>query len=164
LKRRYIYAIALAVAILDQLTKLISEAHIPLGHTVPVIGSLLSFTEVHNRGGAFGMLQPWTGALTVIGIAVVVAILIFSRSKNRLPVIIAAALACQLGGAIGNVADRIRCGYVIDFIDLHWWPVFNIADSSIIIGILLLAYYLVFHEGRSAPRDVSAPLKKTEDT
>lgn len=155
MKARFLYLIAFAVIALDQASKFAVIYRLPFGSSVPVLGGIVHFTTVENPGGAFGLFQSWAGMLTLITIAVCAAILVFVRRKVSLPVVVGTALALQLGGAVGNLIDRIRFHYVIDFIDLRVWPVFNVADSAITIGIVLLAYYLIFLDRRR----VSAELK-----
>lgn len=84
------------------------------------------------------------GMLLFISIAAAVVIIAMMKSKSPIPKAVGIALALQLGGALGNLIDRIRLGYVIDFIDLMIWPVFNVADIAITIGVAVLAYYLIF--------------------
>lgn len=150
MKARYFYLIALVVVVLDQLSKLSVVSRLPFGRSVPVIDGLVHITAVRNPGGAFGLFQSWAGLLTLITIAVVAAIVILVRraALRRIPAFVGIALALQLGGAVGNLIDRVRFNYVVDFIDLRVWPVFNLADSAITVGIVLLAYYLLFCDRR----------------
>lgn len=138
-----LYTIALVVAILDQLTKLFVVSRLPFGASVPLLGPV-DITLVRNTGGAFGLFQTATVPLTIISLVVVVGIIVLSRTGRRLSALVGTALALQLGGALGNLIDRLRLGYVVDFIDLRVWPVFNLADIAITGGILLLAAYIIF--------------------
>lgn len=151
MKARYLYLIALAVILLDQASKFAVTNRLPFGSSVPVLDGIVYFTVVTNRGGAFGLFQSLAGMLTVITIGVCAAIIVLVRRKIALPAFAGIALALQLGGAVGNLIDRIRFHYVVDFIDLRVWPVFNVADSAITIGIVLLAYYLIFLERGRVP-------------
>jgi signal peptidase II len=126
---------------------------------------------VANSGAAFGFFQGWTGALTIVGIAIVLAV-IYSAAKvghdsngGRMGML---ALGLVTGGAIGNLIDRIRLGYVVDFIDVYGprininntvygWPVFNVADSAITIGVLLLLLTLVVKREKDAPAEKDEP-------
>lgn len=148
MKARYLYVIALAVVALDQASKHLALSRLPFGSSVPVVGSAVHLTMVRNAGGAFGLFQSWAGLLTVITIAVAAVIIVLIRRRTALPGLVGVGLALQLGGAVGNLIDRVRFHYVVDFIDLRVWPVFNLADSAITLGLLLLAYYLVFCERR----------------
>ena len=147
MKARYLYLIALAVVLLDQASKYAVIHRLPFG-SVPVLDGIVYFTLVRNPGGAFGLFQSWAGMLTLVTIVVCAAIIVLVRRKVALPAIAGMALALQLGGAVGNLIDRIRFHSVTDFIDLRVWPVFNVADSAITVGIVLLAYYLIFSEKR----------------
>jgi signal peptidase II len=103
----------------------------------------LRFTYVENRGAAFGLLQDQTAFFVFVGVLVVGVIAASYRYLPRSGIRLHLALGLQLGGAIGNLVDRIRQGYVVDFVDFgyrsNWWPVFNVADSAIVVGVALLA-------------------------
>ena len=150
MKARYLYLIALMVVILDQTSKWAVLNRLPYGSSVPVIGDIVYFTTVRNPGGAFGMFQSSAGILTVITLATVIGITIVVRRRNAVPALAGIALALLLGGSVGNLIDRVRFGHVVDFIDLYgrFWPVFNVADSAITVGIIVLACYFLFVEGR----------------
>lgn len=156
MKARFIYTIALAIAALDQLSKSAVASRLPYGASVPLFGPA-DITLVRNSGGAFGLFQSSTVPLTVISLVVVIGIVILSRNGRRLAPLVGWALALQLGGAIGNLADRIRLGYVVDFIDLRVWPVFNVADIAITGGILLLAAHIIFCDRAARTARESAP-------
>ena len=143
MKAKFLYIIALFVIALDQITKRLAETRLGLGVTERVFGRLLFLTDIHNRGGAFGIMQSGTGVLIFISLAVVFVILLSSRRNCYQSTLLTLALALQLGGATGNLIDRVRYGYVVDFIDLGWWPVFNVADAAITVGIFVLGYQLV---------------------
>lgn len=150
MRTRSIYIVALVVTILDQLTKLLVTSRLPYGASVPMLGPI-DVTLVRNPGGAFGLFQDWAAPLTIISLIVVVGIVVLSRRSGRLSLLVGIALALQLGGALGNLIDRLRLGYVVDFINLQVWPVFNLADIAITSGIALLAVHIIFCE-RSAPQ------------
>jgi signal peptidase II len=138
------YATALGVALFDQATKLLAASHLPVGASVPLAGGLVHIEPTRNPGGAFGVLQAYGGLITFVTALVVLLIVLAHRRGLDLPRLGWFALALQLGGAVGNLVDRIRLGYVYDFISLRVWPVFNLADSAITVGIVMLLYYLVF--------------------
>jgi signal peptidase II len=135
------------VVALDQLTKAILVRTLPLHEYWPIVDGLLSLSHVHNRGAAFGVLSdarlPYQPVLlSILSLAALCAIgYYFVRLPNRarLPRL---ALALVLGGAVGNLIDRVRLGYVRDFIHVYWreysWPDFNVADSAITVGVILL--------------------------
>ena len=137
--------LAALVVVLDQVTKRLAEDHLdPTGvQKVPVVDDVLRFTYVRNRGAAFGLLQDQTTFFVFVGILVIGVIAASYRYLPRSGFRLHLALGLQLGGAIGNLIDRIRQGYVVDFVDFgyrsNWWPVFNVADSAIVIGVALLA-------------------------
>lgn len=163
MKARLLYVIALAVLILDQVTKFFIEGHLLQETSVPVINKILYFTSVHNHGGAFGIFQSWRGMLTFVSFTVIAVIVLISRRKCLLPMWISLGFALQLGGATGNLIDRVRYGYVVDFIDLRWWPVFNIADIAITVGIACLAYHMFFCETRNSKTCCIAPDQTIKD-
>jgi len=144
-------AIAALVIGLDQLTKWLVRANMELGQSIPREG-IFRLTYTTNTGGAFGILanQAFLLALVaVIGIAVFLIYLRYIPLQSRLLKI---GLGLDLGGAIGNLIDRLRFdGRVTDFIDIGRWPVFNVADMSIVVGTILIAYYLLFVTPRKPP-------------
>jgi len=151
-KARYFYLIALLVVILDQASKHLVLSRLPFGSSIPILKNVLYVTLLENRGGAFGLFQSWAGLLVVLTLAFAIAIVVLVRRRAMLPTLLGIGLGLQLGGALGNLADRVRFGYVVDFINFRVWPVFNVADSAITAGLLLLAYYLLFCEGRRADK------------
>jgi signal peptidase II len=136
---------AVAIVILDQVTKRIAEHYLPMqpDHSISIIGELLRLTYVQNRGAAFGILQNQSILFVFVGVAVIGAILVSYRYLPKMSLLLNVALGLQLGGAIGNLSDRIRIGYVVDFVDVAIWPVFNVADSAIVVGVGVLAFHLL---------------------
>jgi signal peptidase II len=140
-------ALTALVVVLDQLTKLLVDRAMELHESRPVIEGLLSLTYVRNYGGAFGMLSdanlPYQAALfSLVSFGAFLAIVAYAwrlPAVHRLPQL---GLAVIMGGAVGNLIDRARLGYVIDFVDAYWgthhWPAFNVADSAITVGVTLL--------------------------
>lgn len=153
MKLRNLVAIVVLVTLVDQLSKYFVWTHFQLGETRPALSTLFSWTYLHNRGGAFSILN---GARWFFMGAGVLISLLLARALPRMakghpaP---ALAYALILGGAIGNLIDRGCYGYVVDFIDFHWWPVFNLADSAITIGITLLALSILLGKDTSHPGD-----------
>ena len=133
-------ALALVIVLLDQLTKVLIVGHYAPGAST-AITSFFNVVRVHNSGAAFSFLadasgwQRWLFSAIGVGAAGWVTWLLKRHSEQKL---FAVALACILGGAIGNVIDRVLYGYVVDFLDLHWagwhFPAFNVADSAITLG------------------------------
>jgi signal peptidase II len=134
-----------AVIALDQLTKWLIEQHLQLFQAVQVL-PVLEVTRLHNSGAAFSFLADAAGwqrwMFTVLAIAVSVGLILWLRRIARADRVLACAVALILAGALGNVFDRLRLGYVIDFIYAHWnthyFPAFNVADSAITVGAALL--------------------------
>jgi signal peptidase II len=146
---KYIIAgiIALAVVILDQYTKYLIAQHLPLHHSLPIIEPYLTILHTRNKGIAFGLFSgqvstTQTVLLILTSLAAIVFIFYLLSGLGKQFLYATVTLALILGGAIGNLIDRIRWGEVIDFIDLHWhgyhWPAFNCADSAISVGLVLL--------------------------
>jgi signal peptidase II len=139
--------LAVLVVLADQTTKRLAEQRLEQTGVrsipVPFVGDYLRLTYVENRGAAFGLLQNQTVFFVLVGVIVVGVIAASYRYLPRSGFRLHLALGLQLGGAVGNLIDRIRQGYVVDFVDFgyqsNWWPVFNVADSAIVIGVALLA-------------------------
>lgn len=135
--------LAALVVICDQLTKRLAEDRLRGQRSVPLVDDILRLTYVQNRGAAFGLLQDQTAFFVLVGILVIGVIAASYRYLPRSGFLLHLALGLQLGGAIGNLVDRVRQGYVVDFVDFgyraNWWPVFNVADSAIVVGVALLA-------------------------
>lgn len=130
-----------SVVLLDRISKLFFISLFSVGESIPVIRNIFHFTLVHNTGIAFGLFKDQGVIFIIISI---VAILLFGwflysqreeKDFSRLSVF---AFSLIIGGAFGNLIDRLQFGYVIDFLDFRIWPVFNIADSAITIGAVIL--------------------------
>lgn len=146
-------AAAFLVIVLDQVTKALIVRAFEVGESVTVLGPVMSLTRRTNTGGAFGMLQGSAPALTIVsGIVILVLLLIGPRlaGRSRLSLV---ALGLVLGGATGNLIDRARLGHVVDFVDFHFWPVFNIADMGITIGAILILVAIIFERKAEKPTD-----------
>jgi signal peptidase II len=131
--------IAAGIIAADQLTKSVVVAFLAEGESQPLIGTVLQLTHLRNTGAAFGTLRGFGGVLTL---AALVGIIVFAAIVVRQPPPMASLGASLVAaGATGNLLDRlIRDGGVVDFIDFRYWPAFNVADSAITIGALLLLY------------------------
>lgn len=148
-------AVALVIFAADQLTKWWIRGHLGLGQSWPADWPV-RFTFQTNTGAAFGLLQDQGLFLMLIALVVIGVILFYHRFLGQDTWLIRVSLGLQLGGALGNLVDRIRDGFVTDFIDLQVWPIFNIADSAICVGVAILAWHLLFRPAtqiRSAPAD-----------
>lgn len=147
LKHKIVFFLAGVILILDQATKLWIQNTIPLWESKTVIPGLFNLVHVLNKGAAFGFLADLDGNMQTyffIGITGLAVVLIFHllRTVHRKDNYLFAALGLILGGALGNLIDRIRVGMVIDFLDFyfgsHHWPAFNVADMAISTGAILL--------------------------
>ncbi len=138
--------IAAFVVALDQISKLWVSSHLELYETIPLVGCL-SLTHVRNTGSAFGLFANQAFLLTLVAIVGLVVILLFYRYLSRFNILGILALGLIFGGALGNLIDRLRFGYVTDFVDVRlWgdfhWPTFNVADSAITVGSIVLAIFI----------------------
>lgn len=154
----WLFSTALIIAVLDQVVKRVVVSAMEMGQTIDVVGSFVRLTRTSNTGGAFGLLRGRGNWFIVVSFVAVLAIAALSRQivrggrrVERL------AFGLILGGALGNLIDRIRLGAVTDFIDIggsgYRWPAFNVADSAISIGVTLLAISLVFFGGPADGRE-----------
>ncbi len=134
--------IVFTILSLDQLTKFLVNKSLGLNHSLPVISGIFSITLVHNRGAAFGIFKNQFNLFIFISVTAVC--LIYSILKdNKHNNSYAYSLSLILAGALGNLIDRISLGYVVDFLDFHIWPVFNLADSAITIGAVFLGWSIL---------------------
>lgn len=136
--------VSIFTILLDQISKYVIDRSLNLYETIPIIQNFLHITYVKNTGAAFSILQGKTLFFSVISIFIIgfIIYIVFktpvTKRSHRL------VFSMIVGGAIGNLIDRMRFGYVIDFIDFRIWPVFNIADCAIVIGVFFLAYIIAF--------------------
>jgi signal peptidase II len=146
------YIIALTITLVDQILKFYVQASLRLGQVVPVIPGFFNLTYVMNPGAAFGFLSGAPAAIrhplfTAISIFAVLFIIYYRARHRQLRLLPSVALACILGGAVGNLIDRLRLGMVVDFLDFYYgvnhWPAFNVADSAITIGVALMILEIV---------------------
>lgn len=150
-------SVAVLVFVLDRLTKAWVERSVPLYEARPVIGDYVRIVHTQNTGAAFGLLPERTTLLSVLSVVAVLAILYYYRQIASGSALIAATLGMQLGGAFGNLVDRVGQGYVVDFVDVgfpggwRFWA-FNVADSSIVVGIFLVTFLLWQEERKATPR------------
>jgi signal peptidase II len=146
--------VAAIVLVVDQLSKTLVLTFLAPGapHAeVVIVPGLLRLYYVENTGAAFGLFQGKNPLLAFLAFGVVVALVVWFRELVRFW-LGALALGLQLGGAVGNLIDRFRHGFVVDFIDFSFWPTFNVADSAITIGVLMLLYVLLRQGQLESPR------------
>jgi signal peptidase II len=135
--------IAVVVFALDRLTKNLVMANVPLGTEVAVVGHLVGITNVLNSGAAFGLAPAGAGFFLIAAAVVAIGLAVYVVRKPG-DLRVDAVLGLIMGGTLGNGFDRIVHGTVTDFVNVHFWPVFNVADSAISIGVVaLLAGYLL---------------------
>ena len=161
-ERLILIGLALLVLAADQITKRLVLTRLTLGESwtpIPGLERFFSITHVINRGAAFGLFPDQGSLFAVIAIVVVVAILAYYRYLPGGNWLVRLSLGLQLGGAMGNLMDRLHYGYVIDFIDFKIWPVFNLADVSIVVGVGMLAYFLM-HEPEPETEEPEAEAPK----
>jgi signal peptidase II len=149
------YVVALVIVVGDQISKWAILQSVPYNGRVPVIGRFLYLTHTHNTGGAFSLFQAGNAVFIAVAVIAILALLYAYHRFQRGHLMVSGALSLALGGAIGNLIDRVRFGYVVDFFDIHaWtgrtiWPIFNVADSAITVGIVLLAWHFLFTKEHS---------------
>ena len=155
-RKHWIFCLALPVVFaLDQATKAVVERSVPLFESIVVVPGLFRITHLKNTGAAFGLFAGQASTFrtlffAVITIGALLLILTIFRNVKDNRILTPLSLGMIMAGALGNLVDRIRWGYVIDFLDVYWkhhhWPAFNIADAAITVGIVLvLVEHLIFH-------------------
>lgn len=149
----FYYLIALFIILLDQLTKWLIVSRMYLGESIPVIENFLYITSHRNKGAAWGILQGQMWLFYVITVIVIVAIMYYLHKAVKGKRLLGVSLSLMLGGAIGNFIDRIFRQEVVDFIHTYIFsynfPVFNIADSALVIGVALLMIQMLLEERAS---------------
>ena len=147
--------VGIFVFVLDRITKMWVEQNIPLHEGRQVVGDYVRIVHTQNTGAAFGLLPERTTLLSILSVVAVLAIVYYYRQFANSSPLVTATLGMQLGGAFGNLFDRVRQGYVVDFVDvgipggLRFWA-FNVADSSIVLGIIFVTL-LLWQEERKTP-------------
>lgn len=137
------------VFLVDQASKYLLLRNLSVGemwNPVPLLKPFVTLTHVTNTGAAFGLFQEHGTLFAIVAVLVVGGIVVFYRYLPPGEVWLRISLGLQLGGALGNLLDRVRLGSVVDFIDFKIWPVFNLADAAIVAGVAILAFFLLFSE------------------
>lgn len=137
------WLVAIVTLVADQLSKLIVSQYLYLGQSLPVWPGVFHLTYTENPGAAFGILANQAPLFIAVTMLVAILVLIVHVVVPPQVRLVQFFSGLTLGGALGNALDRMRLGRVIDFIDLRIWPVFNLADIAIILGIGVLAWYFV---------------------
>lgn len=136
--------LALAVYILDRFTKILVQYYLVEGESIPIIANVFHLTFHRNPGAAFSLFPHKKLFFILVTVVVLVLIIYFYFKLPANKKIARTALALQFGGAVGNLVDRVfGGGYVVDFLDFRVWPIFNIADSAIFIGVVLLSWEII---------------------
>jgi signal peptidase II len=143
--------VAALVVAADQYTKhIIATTYLPDESRI-VVPHVVYLTYVQNSHGAFGLFGSHPLLLAAFASAVLIGFFLWYRNTGNAGLTTHIAFGLILGGAIGNIADRMRLTYVVDFIDFRWWPVFNVADSAITIGVVLLLVRMLIHDKKALP-------------
>ena len=134
---KFILSISLSIVLLDQIIKYLVSKYMGLHQSIPIINNVFHLTSIHITGAGFGILQNGNTfliftTLIILGLVFFYFDKILEEKPSHIPV------ALIIGGAVGNLIDRILLGHVVDFIDFRIWPAFNIADSAITIGVMWL--------------------------
>ena len=137
-----LWVLAALVLLLDQSTKSILIAWLDWGESWPAEG-FLRITHARNTGTAFSLFQGHSNILSFVAMFAVAVLLWVYATTGARSFVLRFALGLQLGGALGNLLDRLQLGYVTDFIDVGPWPIFNVADSAISVGMVLMVWYFV---------------------
>lgn len=151
--------VALVTLVLDQVSKAWIVGHIALGESRELaswLTPILSLTHITNTGAVFGLFQGMSDLFSIVAIIVIGLILLYYRHFSKEPKVLHVALGLQVGGALGNLVDRLVRGAVVDFIDLnfwplHHWPIFNLADTCIVVGVVMLLFLILTDRERPAP-------------
>jgi signal peptidase II len=137
------FSISFLIIILDQLIKFAVIKKIPLNYSVKIISGIFHLTHIHNYGAAFGLFQN-AGQLLMWFSIIVIGVILYIYDRLPKEKLVQILVALVLGGTFGNLIDRIRFGFVIDFLDFRIWPAFNLADAAITIGVIGLIIYLIW--------------------
>jgi signal peptidase II len=153
-------SLLVAVVALDQATKILIKRTMTLGQSIPVIGDPIRLTFVENDGIAFGLHVKNAPLFTAFSVVACALIVVYLWKQRREGVWLKTALILILGGAIGNVIDRVAFGKVVDFIDVGFkavrWPVFNVADSAVVVGMGIMIVLMILEEKSKPPAKADA--------
>lgn len=150
--------VACIIFVLDQIFKFMAVNYLSYGMSKVIIPHFFNLTLVFNRGAAFGILQGQQILLFILSIICLVVLATIYKLYAKNNKAIAILLGLILGGALGNAVDRIRFGYVVDFLDFYLnqyhWPAFNLADSAISIGTVLFGFWVIFIKDKEIPNNI----------
>lgn len=134
-----VFSLASFVLVVDRLTKIAIVNNLQQGQSIKILPGVFHITFVLNNGMAFGLLKGWGAFFITLSMAVIVLIIVYTVRNKAMDVMLSVSLGLILGGATGNLIDRLLLSRVVDFLDFRIWPVFNIADSAITLGVGVLA-------------------------
>jgi len=140
----YTLLLALFIVGIDQLSKFYIQTHMVLGMSIPVMQDIFHITYILNPGAAFGLFEHQTIFFVIIAIGMVVAAIYFYPRIPKQYRLLRFGTGLIVGGAMGNVIDRIKTGYVVDFFDFRIWPIFNIADVGIVCGVGCIIFTITY--------------------
>lgn len=155
LKLPHLLAVAILISFIDQMTKLLVVSRLSLHESISLLPGIFTITRIHNSGIAFGLFPGLPDLFMVVTIISMFIVLYFYLTAKPRGVLLTVGCGLILGGAAGNLIDRFRLGYVVDFLYFSFWPAFNVADSSVSIGVglLLIFFYLKKEEAREDASD-----------
>ncbi len=157
------FLIAGVIVVLDQIIKAIVVHSMQMGSSINILGSVVRLTRTENSGAAFGLFKDGRIAFIIVSAIASLALIVLRREIAKMRSREQMSFGLILGGAVGNLVDRVRVGAVVDFLDIGVgsvrWPAFNVADSAITIGVSILAFYLIF---RADSHAASAPAGNRE--
>lgn len=159
--------IALIVLAVDQASKAWIIENVPLNGSldiIPQLGDWFVLTHITNSGAAFGMFPQLSLVFTFVALGVSLVIVFYHRSLPPGQWLVRLSLGLQLGGALGNLVDRLRYGAVVDLFYVRYWPVFNVADSAIVLGVGLLMFHLLRSEQQEHHQVATVPAESPEKT
>jgi signal peptidase II len=147
--------VAAVMLLADQASKLWIQQHFVAcdDTSLPIVPGWVAFAYTCNKGAAFGLLANETLLFVLIALVIIGVLVAYVRFLPANRPWLRLSLGLQLGGALGNLIDRLRQGYVVDFISIKAWPVFNIADACVVVGVLILAYHLLLVPGQAPLSD-----------
>lgn len=146
--------LAVLVFVVDQFSKYLVRAFLTFRDSFPETG-FFRITHAHNTGSAFGLFQDQNFPLILVSVVGVTILVLIYRSQRVPTALLRLSLGMQIGGAVGNLLDRLRLGYVTDWADVGPWPIFNVADASIVIGLAILAWIFILAD-QGAPKETAS--------
>lgn len=138
------FLLVIAIIIIDQLAKYYVQTNMSLGNSIPVIDKVFHITYILNPGAAFGILENQTAFFIAVALVMFAAVFYYYPRIPAQFFLLRLGIGLMIGGAIGNLIDRIKSGSVVDFFDFRIWPVFNIADIAIVTGVSCIIFHILY--------------------